>query len=301
MQNQPTSQDPEWTIIKLIGWTTSYFKSHDIESPRITAEILLAHALNLNRIDLYLRYDQPLNSEELALFKTLIKRRVNREPVAYIVGSKEFWSMDVSVTPEVLIPRPETECLVEAALDFLPENLMMKPKRILELGTGSGAITLALASTRPNHRFFASDRSPNAVKLAQKNARDYGLDTVVNFFCADWFRALKASNAPFDMIISNPPYIPTPIIAKLQPEINRYEPTAAIDGQEDGLGCLRLIINSAPRYLKKKGHLLLEMGHDQKSPILKIIESCGVYEDIIFSKDYSGYDRIVQMQKKSCG
>ncbi len=300
MQNQPTSQDPEWTIIKLIEWTTSFFKSHDIESPRTTAEILLAHALNLNRIDLYLRYDQPLSSKELSPFKTLIKRRVKREPVAYIVGTKEFWSMDLAVTPEVLIPRPETECLVEAALDLLPNNPNIKPRRILELGTGSGAVILALASERPNHLFFASDRSMDAVKLAQKNARHHGLDNVVNFFCADWFRALNASNDPFDMIISNPPYIPTQNIAKLQPEIYRYEPTSAIDGHEDGLACLKLIINDAHGYLKKKGHLLLEMGHDQKRPIQKIIESCAVYEDVIFSKDYSGYDRIAQMQKKSC-
>ncbi len=301
MQNQPTSQDPEWTIIKLIGWTTSYFKSHDIESPRITAEILLAHVLNFDRIDLYLRYDQPLNDKELGLFKMLIKRRINREPVAYIVGTKEFWSMDLAVTPEVLIPRPETECLVEAALDFLPDNSVMKPKRVLELGTGSGAVILALASTRPNHLFFASDRSLNAVKLARKNARHHGLDTRVNFFCADWFSPLHASTLPFDVIISNPPYIPTKVIAQLQPEISRYEPTAAIDGQEDGLDCLRLIISNAHRYLKKKGRLLLEMGHDQRTPIQKIIESCAVYEDIIFTKDYGGYDRIVQMQKKSCG
>jgi release factor glutamine methyltransferase len=300
MQNQPTSQDPEWTIIKLIEWTTSYFKSHDIESPRTSAEILLAHALNLNRIDLYLRYDQPLSSKELSPFKTLIKRRVKREPVAYIVGTKEFWSMDLAVTPEVLIPRPETECLVEAALDLLPNNPIMKQQRILELGTGSGAVILALASERPNHLFFASDRSMNAVELAQKNARHHGLDNAVNFFCADWFRAMKASSVPFDMIISNPPYIPTQNIAKLQPEIYRYEPTSAIDGHEDGLGCLQLIINDAHSYLNRQGHLLLEMGHDQKKPIQKIIERCAVYEDIIFSKDYSGYNRIVQMQKKSC-
>ena len=300
MQNQSTFQNPEWTISKLIGWTTSYFKSHDIESPRTSAEILLAHVLKLERIDLYLRYDQPLSSKELSLFKTLIKRRAKREPVAYIVGTKEFWSMDLSVTPEVLIPRPETECLVEAALDLLPENPIAKSKRILELGTGSGAIILALASMRPNHLFFASDRSMNAVKLAQKNARHHGLDKAVNFFCANWFKALNVSNVRFDMIISNPPYIPTQFIAQLQPEIYRYEPIAAIDGHEDGLGCLKLIITNAHRYLKKKGHLLLEMGHDQKNPIQKITEDCAAYEDITFSKDYSGYDRIVQMQKKSC-
>ncbi|MGD8771007.1 MAG: peptide chain release factor N(5)-glutamine methyltransferase, partial [Desulfobacterales bacterium] len=122
MQNQPKSRDPEWTIIKLLKWTTSYFKSHDIDSPRSTAEILLAHVLKLKRIDLYLRYDQPLSLNELSKFKVLIKRRIEREPVAYILGVKEFWSMDFAITKDVLIPRPETECLVEAALSLLPED-----------------------------------------------------------------------------------------------------------------------------------------------------------------------------------
>jgi len=126
MQNPANSIDPEWTIIKLLEWTTSYFKSRDIESPRATAEILLANVLELKRIDLYLRYDQPMCTEELSQFKTLIKRRVKREPVAYILGFKEFWSMDFTVAKDVLIPRPETEFLVEAALKLLPEDSISK-------------------------------------------------------------------------------------------------------------------------------------------------------------------------------
>lgn len=304
MQNPPKSQDPEWTILKLLKWITSYFNTHNIDSPRATAEILLAHVLKLKKIDLYLRFDQPLYAEELSRLKTLIKRRVKREPVAYIVGIKEFWSMELAVTQDVLIPRPETECLVETALDLLPEasnsNPMLKPKRILELGTGSGAITLALASMRPNHMFFASDRSMNAVKLAQKNVKHHGLDKTINCFCADWFRALKNNSGKFDMIISNPPYIPTQIIAKLHPEVYQYEPISAIDGEQDGLGSLKHIINKAHQYLNQQGRLLLEIGHDQKNAIQKIIENCNMYKDVIFSKDYSGYDRIVQMQKKCC-
>jgi len=302
MQNQPKSIDPEWTILKLLKWTTSYFKSHDIDSPRATAEILLAHILKLKRIDLYLRHDQPLISDELLNFKAFIKRRIKREPVAYIVGVKEFWSMDFAVTEDVLIPRPETECLVETSLGLLQEDSNSDPNnppmRILELGTGSGAVILALASTETKHLFFASDLSIKAVLLAKQNAKHHGLDKTVNFFCADWFTPLKVVRHQFDMIISNPPYIPTQDVSQLQPEIYKYEPISALDGNEDGLHCFRHIINNAHVYLNLQGSLVLEIGHDQKNEVQNIAEKCGNYKNIVFTKDYSGYHRVVQMQKK---
>ncbi|MBW1608191.1 MAG: peptide chain release factor N(5)-glutamine methyltransferase [Deltaproteobacteria bacterium] len=302
MQNPTNSIKPEWTIIKLLKWTTSYFKSREIESPRATAEILLAHILELKRIDLYLQYDQPLCAEELSRFKALIKRRVKREPVAYILGFKEFWSMDFAVTKDVLIPRPETEFLVEAGLKLLPEGSMSKQnltrKRILELGTGSGAVILALASMRPHHLFFASDRAIAAAVQAKQNAERHALHGCVIFFCSDWFGTFGNGKPVFDVIVSNPPYVPSGVIAGLKPEINRYEPISALDGGEDGLSSLRSIVNAAHRHLCREGCLLLEIGHDQKDDILKIIEQSGNYEKVIFTKDYSGYDRIVQMQKK---
>lgn len=302
MQNQPRSTDPEWTIIKLLKWTTSYFESHDIEDPRIEAEILLAHALQLQRIDLYLQYDQPLSTNELSRFKDLIKRRINREPVAYIVGTKEFWSMDFRVTRDVLIPRPETEFLVEAALTLLPkESAFPKnpvPKRILELGTGSGAVISALASMRPNHLFFASDRITAAVKLANQNAKNHGIENRINFICADWFEPFKAQRAVFDMIVSNPPYVPSRVIGNLQPEIAKFEPISAIDGSEDGLLSIKHIINNAHLYIQPKGYLLLEIGYDQRNNVQKIIDQCSRYKNVVYTKDYSGYDRVVQMRKK---
>ena len=164
------SANDQWTIIKLIRWATSYLKSYEIDSPRATGEILLAYALQLNRIDLYLKYDQPLVAGELQTFKTLIQRRVRREPVAYILGVKEFWSLDLEVNTAVLIPRPETECLVETALDLMSRKSSRLPQRILDLGTGSGAIVLALASQQPRHTYFASDRFRPAVELACRNA-----------------------------------------------------------------------------------------------------------------------------------
>jgi release factor glutamine methyltransferase len=302
MQNRQASIDAKWTIIKLLKWATSYFHSRGIDSPRAEAEILLSHALKLQRIDLYLRYDQPLYDEDLKRFKELIKRRINREPVAYIVGTKEFWSMDFAVTKDVLIPRPETEFLVEAALNLLPAGEMsdpvMMPWRILELGTGSGAVILTLASMRPGHRFFATDRMWAAIRIARENVVRHHLETTVELICSDWFEPFRPNRCAFDMIISNPPYVPRRLIGGLQPEITGYEPISALDGGEDGLSCLKHIVGHAHLYLRAQGNLLLEMGHDQKSDIERIVDECAAYEHIVYIKDYSGYDRVIQMRKK---
>jgi release factor glutamine methyltransferase len=298
MQNQATAKNSKWTILKLLEWTTSYFKSREVESPRTSAEILLAHALHLNRIDLYLRYDQPLCNNELERYKALIKRRARREPVAYIMGAKEFWSMELAVTPDVLIPRPETESLVETALGVLAGDLLMAPRRILDLGTGCGAIALALASRQPQHLFFASDLSKAATRIAKQNAKRHGLDDRIHFFVGDWMEPLLEKSQLFDLIISNPPYVPSGGIPELQPEIYKYEPLSALDGEEDGLGCLRKIIGAAHRLLKPRGSLVLEIGHDQKAAVQRVIERCGKYDTVVFSKDYSGMDRVARMRKK---
>lgn len=299
MHNPIKSQRPEWTIMKLLQWAVTYFKSHDIDSPRATAEILLSHALAANRIDLYLHYDQPLNAAELNRFKVVVKRRIKREPVAYILGHKEFWTLDLEVTPEVLIPRPETECLVERALENLAAAPDSSRKHILELGTGSGAILLALASEKPRHAYWGTDISAGAIRLAQRNAICHGLAENMRFIVADWFAPFAARTDLFDMIVSNPPYIKTEDLEQLRPEIKAFEPLVALDGSADGLRCLRHIIESAHLYLKPGGRLILEMGHDQKTPLTQIIDRCGQYEDISYYTDYSGYDRIVAMRKNA--
>jgi release factor glutamine methyltransferase len=299
MHNPIKSQRPEWTIMKLLQWAVTYFKSHDIDSPRATAEILLSHALAANRIDLYLHYDQPLNAAELNRFKVVVKRRIKREPVAYILGHKEFWTLDLEVSPEVLIPRPETECLVERALENLAAAPDLSRKHILELGTGSGAILLALASEKPRHAYWGTDISAGAIRLAQRNAICHGLAENMRFIVADWFAPFAARTDLFDMIVSNPPYIKTEDLEQLRPEIKAFEPLVALDGSADGLRCLRHIIESAHLYLKPGGRLILEMGHDQKTPLTQIIDRCGQYEDISYYTDYSGYDRIIAMRKNA--
>jgi release factor glutamine methyltransferase len=294
MQNQSIAKNSKWTILKLLEWTTSYFKSREVESPRASAEILLAHALHLNRIDLYLRYDQPLGNNELERYKALIKRRAQREPVAYILGAKEFWSLELAVTPDVLIPRPETESLVETALGLLANDLHMAPGYILELGTGCGAIALALASRQPEHLYFASDVSQAATRIAKQNAKRHGLDGRIHFFVGDWMEPLQEKTQLFDLIISNPPYVPSGGIPELQPEIYKYEPFSALDGEEDGLGCLRKIIGAAHCFLQPRGSLVLEIGYDQKAAVQRVIERCGKYEEVVFSKDYSSMDRVAR-------
>jgi len=301
MQNQPRSREPLWTILKLLKWTAGFFESHCIESPRATAEILLAHALGKERIDLYVHYDQPLGSDELKRFKALIKRRVEREPVAYIIGSREFWSMQLAVNPDVLIPRPETECLVEAALAHLAGESAAGFRRILELGTGSGAVVLALASERPHDLFFASDRSIRSLRLARSNAARHHVADRIRFFCGEWLAPVRRGSDPFDAIVSNPPYIRTGVIADLQPEICRYEPVEALDGGPDGLAALGRIIREAPACLKAGGRLFLEIGYDQKDSVLELAAQTGLYRGIDFHRDYSGLDRVACMQKKAAG
>lgn len=296
MQKQQNSRDNHWTIIKILEWTTSYFKAKEVESPRASAEIILAFSLGVNRIDLYLQYDRPLNDSELKYYKSLISRRVQKEPVAYITGKKEFWSLDIAVTREVLIPRPETEFLVETAVACLDEDRGSVKKQVLELGTGSGAVILALASERPENVYFASDYSVNAVKVAKDNAERLGVDQNILFFCSDWFDSLSLDLTRFDAVLSNPPYIPTLVIPGLQPEIHRYEPTAALDGGMDGLNDLKSLIHSAVKYLNPHGSLILEIGHDQKEAVKDIADQCGFYKEVVFIKDYSGIDRVVHLR-----
>jgi release factor glutamine methyltransferase len=282
----------DWTIIKLLQWTTTYFKEHGIESPRIDAELLLAFALGLTRIDLYLRHDQPLNQDELTRFRALVKRRAAREPVAYITGTKEFWELEMVVGPEVLIPRPETECVVEGILEFLKTDNGPETRRFLDLGTGSGAIALALAQSCPTAWVTALDRSCRALAIADRNRRRHNLQDRVHLVAGDWLAPFSGPNARFDVIVSNPPYIPSDQIDGLQPEIALYEPRPALDGGPDGLACLTEIIGTAPSWLLSGGALFLEIGHDQYPAVQRLAAESGAYRDITCRPDYSGKDRV---------
>jgi release factor glutamine methyltransferase len=298
MSNPPPATDLEWTILRVILWAAAYLKERGIDSPRSAAEILLAHALRTDRVQLYVHHDKPLEKAELAAFKELIRRRVRREPVAYIVGRKGFWTLDLAVGPEVLIPRPETECLVEAALAVLVKVPEGRCARVLDLGTGSGAVVLALAAEAGRHRYFASDLSIAAVATARRNALAAGVAGRVEFFAADWFSALKQGGEPFDVIVSNPPYVARSALAELQPEIVRHEPHLALDGGPDGLKSYRAIIGAAGGHLAPDGALLLEIGSDQRDAVQRIAAQAGGYDDGRCVADYAGRDRVVALRKK---
>jgi len=298
MSNPPPAIDLEWTILRVLLWAAAYLKERGIESPRSAAEILLAHALRTDRVQLYVHHDKPLEKAELAAFKDRIRRRVRREPVAYIVGRKGFWTLDLAVGPQVLIPRPETECLVEAALAVLVKVSEACCARVLDLGTGSGAVVLALAAEAGRHRYFASDLSIAAVAFARRNAHAAGLGGRVQFFAADWFSALKQGVAPFDLIVSNPPYVTRSALAELQSEIVQHEPHLALDGGSDGLKSYRAIIGAAGSHLAPGGALLLEIGSNQREAVQQIAAQAGGYEDVQCAADYAGRDRVVSLRKK---
>lgn len=295
MKKQSDSDNRIWNISELLKWTADYFQSNNIESPRMGAELLLSHCLNVPRLNLYLQYDKPLLPEELHRYKSMIKRRLAREPVAYITGYKGFWTLDLAVTKNVLVPRPDTECLVETALELLrvkPEA----PLNILDLGTGSGAIILSLASEVPVNKHFAVDVSVEAIKVAKQNAELNCPESSISFISSSWFDGL-VENEMFDLIVSNPPYIPTKDIMELEPEIKEYEPFLALDGDVDGLKCVRHIIEHAGNYLRPGGWLMIETGFDQKEAVLDIAYGVGGYSNAEYIRDFAGNNRVVRMQK----
>ncbi|MBU0994768.1 MAG: peptide chain release factor N(5)-glutamine methyltransferase [Proteobacteria bacterium] len=298
MKNLFRDDNRSWTIRKIIESSVSCFEKNGIDSPRITAETLLVHVLNIRKLDLYLEQDRLLSETEISDYNRLVYRRLEREPLAYIVGEKGFWSLSFDVNRDVLIPRPDTECLVETALAVIPEKKKGDSAcRILDLGTGSGAIILSLAKERPGHAFFAVDMSVGAVCLASKNARRNFLEGKVSFFAGYWLDAIKNDHFLFDVIVSNPPYIRTQDIKTLQPEIHQFEPFLALDGDEDGLKAIRHIVNDAVSYLISGGRLILEAGDDQKKDLVEIIEKNGKYRHISFHRDLTGKTRVVQMEK----
>jgi len=298
MPNPPPRTNSEWTILRILQWAGSYLKNRGVDSSRSAAEILLAHALGTDRLHLYTHHDEPLEKPELSLFKTFIQRRIQREPVAYIVGHKGFWSVDIAVDSAVLIPRPETERLVEAALTCLAGRYAGTVADVLDLGTGSGAIVAAMACETRAHRFFASDISPKAIAIARHNVMAAGVAENVHFFVGDWLDAVHPDSI-FDLIVSNPPYIATMEWSELQPEIVRYEPRLALDGGGDGLRCYRAIIGTAYHHLKPGGTLMMEIGCRQREAVQQIMEQSGVYDAYECLKDYSGLDRVVVMRKKN--
>ena len=250
----------EWTAGKVLTWATDDFKGRGIESPRLDAELLLGHVLKVGRLSLYTGFDRPLEASELAAYKQVIVRRRAGEPLAYITGEKEFWSLSFKVTPSVLIPRPDTETLVSSALARMGTS-----GRALDLCTGSGCVAAALASERPDWTVDATDLSSEALAVATENIERLGLVDRVRLLEGDLFAPVQG--ARFDIIVTNPPYVPDGEIDTLQPEVQR-EPRSALAGGADGLDLVRRIIAAAPDFLNPGASILLEVDPRQMKPLL---------------------------------
>jgi release factor glutamine methyltransferase len=287
------------TVLELLNWSTNRLKDHQIQSPRLDAELLLARSLNLSREGLYRNFHSPLKEREREALEKMIQRRISGEPLQYILEHQEFWSIDFKVDPRVLIPRPETELLVEQSLLILSENSLSGIPSVLEIGTGSGAIAIALAKEGKNIFLVATDISRGALVLAKENAESAGVQHRIEFVNGDLFGPLCPSKGrkPFDLILSNPPYVVRPEMELLAREVRDYEPTIALDGGEDGLEFYRRIITGAPFYLREGGWLLLEIGHGQGEKVAEQIERSAAFLKPQILPDLSGIERVVKAQK----
>ncbi|MCD8483373.1 MAG: peptide chain release factor N(5)-glutamine methyltransferase [Verrucomicrobia bacterium] len=257
-----------------------------MEKPRLEAELLLADTLGCKRLDLYLRHEQPLFESELAPLRAKVRRRANREPLQYIIGTVEFGDLCLKIDARALIPRPETE----EWLHWLIEKFAYaQPARILELGTGSGAIALTLAKTFPQAHIVATDISQHALTLAKENATQTNLDNTIDWRCGSWWQPI-AANESFDWIIANPPYLSDDEVAQAQPEVRLFEPAQALASPENGLADLRHILQSAPKHLTPQGLLVLETGIDQHHQLHHIAQQVG-FTHSFSKKDLSARDR----------
>jgi release factor glutamine methyltransferase len=287
-------------VLELLNWSTNTLKEYQIENPWLNAELLLARSLNLGREELYMRlHGQPKEREKEALEK-LIQRRISGEPLQYILERQEFWSIDFKVDPRVLIPRPETELLIEQSLLVLSGTSFKRIPFVLEIGTGSGAIATALAKEVKNIFLVATDISRDALELAKENAKSAGVQHQIKFLNGDLFGPLRSSKErkPFDLILSNPPYIIRPEIGSLAREVRDYEPIIALDGGEDGLEFYRRLISQTPFYLREGGWLLLEIGQGQGPLVSELIEEEGYFLKPDCVPDLSGIERVVKAQRK---
>ncbi|MFY0524084.1 peptide chain release factor N(5)-glutamine methyltransferase [Archangium gephyra] len=275
-----------WTVRKILTWTTQHFEKRGVDAPRLTTEVLLAHTLKTTRVRLYVDLDRPLEKTELAAFRALIERRMAGEPTQYLTGVREFYNRPFKVDARVLIPRPETELLVEAALHKLPKD---GPGLALDVCTGSGCIAISLAAERPQATVMATDLSEDACALARENAQALGVAERVTVLQGSLYAPLPL-DARFDVVASNPPYIATAEIPTLSAEVRR-EPHMALDGGPDGLVLIRKVIAGARRVLKPGGLLAMEIGETQGDAVKALLQAAG-FDDARVEKDLERRDRL---------
>ena len=289
--------DKIWTIGRILKWTEQYFKDKGIESPRLDAEVLLAHVLEKQRIYLYVHFDEPLQPGELAAYREMIKKRVLRVPVAQILGEKEFMGLTFKVTADTLVPRPDTEILVQAAVDRLRAMAGEEPLRFADIGTGSGAICLSVLHYLADTVADTVDISPAARAVAEENAASLGLADRVTFHTGDLLQPL--SGISFAAILSNPPYIPEADIATLAPEVRLKEPHTALSGGQDGLDFYRRLAKEAPAMLVPGGFTAFEVGIHQAGDVADLLKANPLIDRTEILPDYAGIDRVVVGWRKN--
>jgi release factor glutamine methyltransferase len=286
-----------WTIKRLLEWISEYFDTSGVDAPRLSAELLLCHILKLERIQLYTLYDRVVGAEQLAALRALVKRGAAHEPVAYLVGRCEFYSLPLKVTPDCLIPRPETEHLVERAVDFLRGR--PSPPVVLDLCTGSGCIAAAIAKNVKDVQVVATDICDKALAVAAENIQRHKLEDTVRLLCGDLFDPIIAGlgETQFDLIVSNPPYVSEPEYEKLDQNVKDYEPKRALYAGADGLDIYKRILEKVDDFLKSDGALMMEIGYTQGPAIKAMLEATGSFADIRIEKDFANNDRIAIAKK----
>jgi release factor glutamine methyltransferase len=293
--SEGSAREDVWTIQRVLQWTTSYFEKRALDSPRLTAEVLLAHALDSTRVKLYSDFERPLSKAELTAFRALVEKRVQGAPTHYLTGSREFYNRRFHVDARVLIPRPETELLVEAILSLFDSQ---RPFRAVDLCTGSGCIAVTLAKERPLAQIWATDVSAEACHVAQLNTEAHGVSDRVSVLEGDLLSPIPAGHR-FDAIVSNPPYIKSNEIAALSAEV-RSEPRIALDGGEDGLDVLRRIARESTEFLKPGGLLALEISDTQGEQVRGLLLEAG-YQEVRIQKDLERRDRYAFGRRPAAG
>lgn len=284
---EPASLD--WSVARVLTWATRDLDKRGHESARLEAELLLGETLRLDRVQLILQHERPLTRDELNRFKEMFLRRRRQEPVAYILGRREFYGLPIRVDSRVLVPRPDTEFLVEVALERTRTRDMYGA--LLDLCTGSGCVALAFAKHRPTWKIALSDISPDALEVAEANAIRLGVARHLEFLLGDVFEPLDPGRR-FDLITANPPYIPAEELSALASDIREFEPRQALDGGGDGLVVVRRIVEQAPRWLLPGGVLACEIGHDQSEKVAELFDKHG-FSAIDRRLDYGGHERVV--------
>ncbi len=281
------------TVLEVIQRSSEFLARKGVESPRLQIELLLAHLLQMPRLKLYLNFDRALNEPELGTLRSLVQRRAAREPLQQILGATSFCGLELTVTRAVLTPRPETELLAERAWQFLRrrEESGQTGPQVLDFGTGSGCLAIAVGCQVPSARIHALDISEAALEVARENAFRHQLVERIEFLAGDGFAALPGG-LTFDLVVSNPPYIPSDEIAQLEPEVREHDPRVALDGGPDGLGYYRRLAVETPAFLRQKGCLMLEFGDGQETAIGEILSQSGWIIEAI-EKDYTQRPRIL--------